>query len=87
MIIVIEVGFDIGHLDRGDAATLASANTYTDTVAVQTLESANAYTDSVFEQFNSELDGVRRDVDRRLQQQDRRIDRMQRMLDWFATYL
>lgn len=72
------------HADAGDAATLASASTYTDTVAVQTLESANAYTDSVFAQFNGELDTFRTDVDRRLQQQDRRIDKLAAMSGAYA---
>src|SRR3546814_2967092 len=67
-----------------DAATLASANGYTDTVAVQTLDAANTYTDAVFAQFNSELDTIREDVDRRFRDQDRRIDKLAAMSGAYA---
>jgi autotransporter adhesin len=61
--------------DAGDAATLSSARTYTNTTAAQTLTSANAYTDARFAAWDDNLMQIRTDVDRRLGEQDRRIDR------------
>jgi hypothetical protein len=63
------------QMDAGDASTLQSANTYTDTTATQTLQSANDYTDAKFASWQGSFDDIRNDVDHRLQQQDRRIDR------------
>ncbi len=73
-----------GQMDAGDATTLQSANTYTDTIAVETLASANAYTDSVFAQFDSELDAFRGEIDQRFHEQDRRIDKMAAMSGAYA---
>src|SRR4249919_3986569 len=61
--------------DTGDAATLASARTYTDTTATQTLSSANAYTDARFAAWDDNLLQLRSDVEQRLGKQDQRIDR------------
>jgi autotransporter adhesin len=66
---------NVRQVQAGDAATLASANTYTDTVAVQTLQSANEYTDSRFAAWDAQLDSIQRGIDDRFQRQDRRIDR------------
>src|SRR5690606_30158489 len=62
----------------GDAATLESANTYTDARSATTLSSANAYTDTRFATlgaFMDDFDLFRGEVDRRLVEQDERIDR------------
>jgi autotransporter adhesin len=64
-----------GQMDAGDASTLQSSKTYTDTTATQTLTSANAYTDAKFASWDSSLGNFRSDVERRFSQQDRRIDR------------
>lgn len=72
------------HADAGDAATLDSANDYTSNVAAQTVSSAAAYTDSVFNQFRSELDTFRGEVDQRFHDQDRRIDRVAAMSGAYA---
>ncbi|UHQ20176.1 YadA-like family protein [Lysobacter sp. KIS68-7] len=61
--------------DAGDAATLASSHTYTDTKSTQTLHSANAYTDARFAAWDDNLNQIRTDVDHRLGEQDKRIDR------------
>ncbi|WP_165967331.1 YadA-like family protein [Luteimonas aestuarii] len=66
---------NVRQMQAGDAATLASASTYTDTVAVQTLQSANEYTDSRFAAWDAQLDSIQRGIDDRFHQQDRRIDR------------
>src|SRR5690606_13021413 len=62
-------------MDAGDASTLQSANTYTDTTATETLTSANAYTDAKFASWESSLDTFRNDIEHRFSEQDRRIDR------------
>lgn len=72
------------HADAGDAATLVSANDYTSNVAAQTVSSAAAYTDRVFNQFRSELDTFRGEVDQRFHDQDRRIDRVAAMSGAYA---
>src|SRR5690606_12844708 len=75
---------NVRQVEAGDAATLQSANDYTDTVAVQTLESANAYTDSVFATLDAEIDDLRTGIDARFRSQDRRIDRMAAMSGAYA---
>ena len=65
-----------GQMDAGDASTLQSSKTYTDTTATQTLTSANAYTDAKFAAWDDDLTSFRTDVDHRFSQQDRRIDRV-----------
>ena len=69
---------NIGQMQAGDADTLQAANDYTDNTATETLTSANAYTDQRFAELTGLSDsfGTFRDgVDRRFQQQDRRIDK------------
>lgn len=75
---------NLRQVQAGDATTLQSANTYTDTVAVQTLESANAYTDSRFAAWDARLESIQRGIDDRFHQQDRRIDRQGAMSGAFA---
>lgn len=58
-----------------DAATVAEARAYTDTVATQTLSSANAYTDQQFAVWNDNFEAFRGDVERRFHDVDRRLDR------------
>jgi autotransporter adhesin len=67
---------NVAQVDRGDATTLASSKQYTDATATQTLNSANAYTDQRLAAFNDQFVDLSRDVDRRLDRQDQRIDRM-----------
>jgi len=62
---------NLQQMQAGDARTLASANAYTDTAADRTLNSANRYTDSRVQALNDQFSGL----DRRLDLQDRRIDR------------
>ena len=69
-----------GQMDVADAATLQSANSYTDTTATQTLTSANAYTDAKFAAWNDQFDAV----NDRFRQQDQRIDRMSAMSGAYA---
>ena len=73
-----------GRFENGDAATLKSANSYSDAGDARTLTSANAYTDSVFQAFNDDFDALRSDVDHRFHVQDRRIDRMAAMSGAYA---
>ncbi|SDY65848.1 Head domain of trimeric autotransporter adhesin [Lysobacter sp. yr284] len=73
-----------GDMASGDATVLVSAKTYTDTTATATLTSANAYTDSRFNALSDAFDTFRGDVDRRFQQQDRRIDRLAAMSGAYA---
>ncbi len=62
-------------MSAGDAATLASSKTYTDTTATQTLTASKSYTDSKFVAMQQNFDTFRNDVWTRLEQTDRRIDR------------
>ncbi|MEK0265951.1 YadA C-terminal domain-containing protein [Stenotrophomonas rhizophila] len=62
-------------MEQGDAATLASANSYTDNTATQTLTRANAYTDAKLQSWNDSFDTLRDDVNARLNKQDKRLDR------------
>src|SRR5690606_23720519 len=64
------------QMDAGDAATLASSRSYTDTVAVRTLDSAKSYTDQRFDVLNDSFQNLERQVGTRLDQQDKRIDRL-----------
>ncbi|WP_152984610.1 adhesin [Stenotrophomonas terrae] len=64
------------EVSAGDSATLASANQYTDTAAAQSLGSARAYTDAAVAAFSDDFSRFGEGVNRRLQDQDRRIDRM-----------
>ncbi len=69
---------NLGQMQAGDAETLAAANDYTDNTATETLTSANAYTDQRFAELtglSDSFDTFRDGVDRRFQQQDRRIDK------------
>ncbi|RYZ72309.1 MAG: hypothetical protein EOP91_08500, partial [Lysobacteraceae bacterium] len=66
---------NLGQVQAGDAATLAAANTYTNTTATQTLTSANAYTDARFAAMDDNFENFRSETDRRFLDQDRRIDR------------
>jgi autotransporter adhesin len=67
---------NVGQMQAGDAATLASSKQYTDTTATKTLSSAKAYTDSRFSALDDKFQELSDGVGYRLQQQDRRIDRM-----------
>jgi hypothetical protein len=58
-----------------DAATLASANSYTDTTATQTLTRANTYTDQRIQAFGDQFTDLSNQVNARLDHQDKRIDR------------
>jgi hypothetical protein len=73
--------------DAGDAATLASANGYTDTRETTvradmvtgdaaTLQAANTYTDRRFDAWDAQFDNFSHEIDNRLHRQDRRIDRV-----------
>jgi len=62
---------NVQQVQDGDAQTLATANAYTDTSATRTLSSANSYTDSRVQQLSDQFSGI----DRRLELQDKRIDR------------
>ena len=59
----------------GDAATLVSSMTYTDTKSAQTLASANAYTDSKLAAWNDSFTQYQQQVDVRFAKTDARIDR------------
>jgi autotransporter adhesin len=61
-------------MQAGDAATLASANSYTDTTATQTLTRANTYTDNRINALSDQFNQLTGDVWNRLDQQDHRID-------------
>jgi autotransporter adhesin len=54
---------------------VASANTYTDSVATETLTSAKSYTDSQFKLLDDDFQNFRTETERRFLDQDRRIDR------------
>ena len=66
---------NVQQMQAGDAQVLATANTYTDNSATQTLSSANSYTDSRVQQLSDQFSGLSGTIDRRLQLQDKRIDR------------
>jgi hypothetical protein len=61
--------------DAGDAATLQTSRTYTDTRATATLASANSYTDQRIQALTLELGGLRTELNDRFEHQDRRISR------------
>ena len=65
----------VGQMQDGNATTLASANSYTDTTATQTLSRANAYADAQLQGLNDRFDLLRDDVNARLNAQDKRLDR------------
>ncbi|WP_297833409.1 YadA-like family protein [Thermomonas sp.] len=67
---------NVGQMQAGDAATLASANSYTDTKSAQTLTAANTYTDQRFATWNDTFTQYKQQVDIRFAQTDRRIDRV-----------
>ena len=67
---------NVGQMQAGDAATLASANSYTDTKSAQTLTAANTYTDQRFAAWNDTFTAYQQQVDIRFAQTDRRIDRV-----------
>src|SRR3546814_661003 len=60
-----------GQLDTG----IADAKAYTDTTATQTLSSANAYTDAQFAEWDDTFAAFQGEIDHRLAEQDRRIDK------------
>ncbi|MGE8225375.1 MAG: hypothetical protein ACN6RK_06275 [Stenotrophomonas sp.] len=64
------------EVNAGDSATLTSANQYTDTATAQSLGSARAYTDAAVAAFSDDFTRFNEGVNRRLHDQDRRIDRM-----------
>ncbi|WP_187775752.1 hypothetical protein [Luteimonas suaedae] len=64
------------QMDAGDAATLDSARDYTDVASTRTLSSAKAYTDQRFTALNDDFLRLEQNVGRRLDQQDRRIDKI-----------
>jgi hypothetical protein len=64
-----------GQGQAADAATVASANTYTDSVATETLTSAKSYTDTQFKLLDDDFQNFRTETERRFLDQDRRIDR------------
>jgi autotransporter adhesin len=66
---------NVAQVQAGDAATLESANAYTDTTATKTLQSANSYTDAKFAAWDDQFTGFQGEVDHRFREQDRRIDR------------
>jgi autotransporter adhesin len=66
---------NVAQMQDADAATLASANSYTDATATQTLTRANAYADSRLQGLNDSFDLLRNDVNARLNAQDKRLDR------------
>jgi trimeric autotransporter adhesin len=65
----------VGQVQAADAATLSSANTYTNSVATETLTSAKSYTDMQFKALDDDFQNFRAETDRRFLDQDRRIDR------------
>ena len=66
---------NVQQMQTADAATLASANTYTDTTATQTLTRANAYTDGRLQAQDDQFTQLNNDIGYRLGKQDERIDR------------
>ena len=66
---------NVQQMQAGDAQAVATANAYTDTTATQTLSSANGYTDSRVQQLSDQFSGIASEVGRRLDLQDKRIDR------------
>ncbi|MEZ0472592.1 YadA-like family protein [Luteimonas salinilitoris] len=64
------------QMDAGDAAALDSARDYADTASTRTLSSAKAYTDQRFTALNDDFLRLEQNVGRRLDQQDRRIDKI-----------
>ncbi|WP_407353171.1 YadA-like family protein [Luteimonas sp. R10] len=64
------------QMDAGDAATLDSAREYTDAASTRTLSSAKAYTDQRFQALNDDFLRLEENVGQRLDQQDRRIDKI-----------
>jgi autotransporter adhesin len=66
---------NVQQMQAGDAQTLASANTYTDTTATQTLTRANSYTDSRLQLLDDQFSDLSNEIGVRLGKQDERIDR------------
>jgi autotransporter adhesin len=66
---------NVGQVQAADAATLGSANAYTDNMATETLTSAKSYTDSQFKLLDDDFQNFRTETERRFLDQDRRIDR------------
>lgn len=67
---------NLGQMQAGDDATLATARSHADSRAAESLAAANAYTDARFAGWDDQLGSLRRDVDRRFSHLDARIDRM-----------
>jgi autotransporter adhesin len=67
-------GANVAQMQAADAATLNSANTYTDQRATTTLNSANAYTDARMQAFSDQFTLLQDDITHRLNKQDERID-------------
>ena len=78
---------NLGQMQTGDAATLASARNYADAGDATTLTAANEYTDQRFAEITGLSDSFetfRNETDRRFQQQDRRIDKLSAMSGAYA---
>ena len=67
---------NMGQMGASDAATLASANNYTDVTATRTLSSANTYTDQRFQTLSDQFSDLTQDIDRRFSEQDKHLDKM-----------
>jgi hypothetical protein len=63
------------EMAAGDAATLTSANSYTDVQAAQTLSSANTYTNNRISGLQLQFDAFQDDVYDRLAETDQRVSR------------
>lgn len=65
-----------GQMDAADAATLASANQYTDVTATRTLSSANSYTDQRFQTLSDQFTDFTNEIENRLSRHDERLDKV-----------
>jgi autotransporter adhesin len=65
-----------GQMDAADAATLTSANTYTNTRTAATLSSANAYTDMKLQSISLDFTNFQNDVSNRFDETDKSINRV-----------
>jgi hypothetical protein len=64
------------YTDTTSAQTLSSAKTYADTTAAHTLDSANAYTDTKVAALSDDFNQFRGATQQQFRMVDRRIDRM-----------
>ena len=65
---------DTAYVDAGDASTLVSAQSYSDTRSTQAVSTANAYTDARFAAWNDSFTQYQQQVDMRFANTDKRID-------------